>query len=91
MSSTATRRFKRKKEKDKKNGVYVQERELNLPTPEEVQEYISNKSKELRMTDPFDNMDDFFVEVLSTKGVWYRSHLIDFDKDGILVKFDTNR
>jgi hypothetical protein len=26
-------------------------------------------------------MDEFFVEVLSTKGVWYRSHLIDYDKD----------
>ena len=62
MSSTFNRRYKRKKEKDKKNGVFVQERELNIPSPEEIQEYISNKSKELRMTDPFDNMDEFFVK-----------------------------
>jgi hypothetical protein len=32
--------------------------------------------------------EDFYVEVLSTKGVWYRAHLIDFDNNGILVKFE---
>ena len=62
MSSTAARRFKRRIEQDKKKGIYKPERELNIPTLDEVQEYISNKSKELRMTDPFDNMDEFFVK-----------------------------
>jgi len=62
MSSTFNRRMKRKKEQDKKKGIYVQERELNIPTEQELEEYISNKSKELRMTDPFDNMDEFFVK-----------------------------
>ena len=68
MSSTATRRFKRKIDRDKKKGKAVTytnpfaERELNIPSEEEVQEYISNKTKELRMTDPFDNMDEFFVK-----------------------------
>jgi hypothetical protein len=68
MSSTATRRFKRKIDRDKKKGKLVTytnpygERELNLPSEEEVQEYISNKTKELRMTDPFDNLDEFFIK-----------------------------
>ena len=62
MSSTFNRRMKRKKEQDKKKGIYVQERELNIPTEQELEEYITNKTKELRMTDSFDNMDDFFVK-----------------------------
>lgn len=33
-------------------------------------------------------MDDYFVEVLNSKGVWYKAILVDLDKDGILVKFD---
>jgi hypothetical protein len=45
--------MKRKKEQDKKKGIYVQERELNIPTEQELEEYISNKSKELRMNDQF--------------------------------------
>ena len=49
MSSTFNRRMKRKKEQDKKNGVFVQERELNIPTPTELEEYILNKTRELRM------------------------------------------
>jgi hypothetical protein len=67
MSSTATRRFKRKVERDKKKGkamTYTNpygETELNIPSREEVEEYISNKTKELRMTDPFDNLDEFFI------------------------------
>ena len=65
MSSTFNRRMKRKKEQDKKKGIYVQERELNLPSIEEVQEYITNKSKELRMTDPFDNVDEFFINPIT--------------------------
>jgi hypothetical protein len=35
-------------------------------------------------------MEDFFVEVLNTKGVWCKAILIDLDKDGVLVKFDQN-
>jgi hypothetical protein len=54
--------MKRKKEQDKKNGVFVQERELNIPTPAELEEYILNKTRELRMTDSFDNMDEFFIK-----------------------------
>ena len=49
MSSTFNRRMKRKKEQDKKNGVFVQERELNIPTQNELEEYILNKTRELRM------------------------------------------
>ena len=62
MSSTFNRRMKRKKEQDKKNGVFVQERELNIPTEQELEQYITNKTRELRLTDPFDNMDEFFVK-----------------------------
>ena len=71
MSSTATRRFKRKIDRDKKKGKLVTytnpygERELNLPSEEDVQEYISNKTKELRMTDPFDNVDEFFINPIT--------------------------
>jgi hypothetical protein len=53
MSSTSTRRMKRKKEQDIKKGIYKPERELNIPTEQELEEYISNKSKELRMNDKF--------------------------------------
>jgi len=35
-------------------------------------------------------MEDYFVEVLNSKGVWYKAILVDLDKDGILVKFDPN-
>lgn len=49
MSSTATRRMKRKINRDKKKGIYKPERELNIPSEQELEEYISNKSKELRM------------------------------------------
>ena len=62
MSSTSNRRFRRKIEQDKKKGIYKPEPSLNIPTLDEVQEYISNKSKELRMTDPFDNTDEFFIK-----------------------------
>lgn len=62
MSSTFNRRMKRKKEQDIKKGIYKPEMELNIPTEQELNEYISNKSKELRMTDHFDNMDEFFVK-----------------------------
>lgn len=35
-------------------------------------------------------MEDFYIEVLNSKGVWYRAILVDLDKDGILAKFDPN-
>jgi len=54
--------MKRKKQQDIKKGIYKPEMELNVPSLDEVQEYISNKTKELRMTDPFDNMDEFFIK-----------------------------
>lgn len=55
MSSTATRRFKRKIERDKKKGKAVTlsnpygEMELNVPSIDEVEQYILDKSRELRM------------------------------------------
>jgi hypothetical protein len=36
-------------------------------------------------------MDDFYVEVLNSKGVWYKAILIDLDRDGVLVKYDQNK
>jgi hypothetical protein len=33
-------------------------------------------------------MEDFYIEVLNLKGVWYQAVLVDFDEDGIIVKFD---
>ena len=65
MSSTSMRRMKRKMEQDIRKGIYKKEPSLNIPTEEEVQEYISNKTKELRMTDPFDNMDEFFIKPIT--------------------------
>ena len=55
MSSTAARRTKRRIEKDKRLGRYVEplnpweEKELKLPTEKDVEEYILDKTRELRM------------------------------------------
>jgi len=55
MSSTAARRTKRRIAKDKRLGRYVEptnswgERELNIPTPNDVEDYILDKTRELRM------------------------------------------
>lgn len=55
MSSSANRRYKRKIEKLKKKGKLTVEHivnddmMLNLPTPQDVQDYIDNKVKELRV------------------------------------------
>lgn len=59
MSSTASRRTRRRIERDKKKGIV--EELLTIPTEKDVEEYITNKSKELRITDSFDNMDEFFI------------------------------
>ena len=47
MSSTAARRTKRRIEKDKRLGRYV-EPQLNLPTEQDVEDYINEKKRELR-------------------------------------------
>ena len=55
MSSSATRRYRRFIEKQKSKGKYVEvtnpygEREFNIPTEDDVQDYILNKTRELRM------------------------------------------
>jgi hypothetical protein len=55
MSSTANRRHKRKIERLKKKGkltaadIMNEEMMLTIPTPKDVEEYIDNKSKELRV------------------------------------------
>ncbi|CAF1001722.1 unnamed protein product [Brachionus calyciflorus] len=35
-------------------------------------------------------MEDYYIEVLGPKGNWCRALLIDFDKEGILVKYNHN-
>ena len=64
MSSTFNRRMKRKKEQDKKNGVFVQERELNIPTQNELEEYILNKTRELRMQEVVRTPQELMTEHL---------------------------
>jgi len=49
MSSTFNRRMKRQSDKNKKLGIVPKERELNIPTNDELEEYILNKTRELRM------------------------------------------
>ena len=49
MSSTFNRRMKRQSDKNKKLGIVPKERELNIPTQNELEEYILNKTRELRM------------------------------------------
>jgi hypothetical protein len=46
--SSIIRRMRRKDERDKKKGTYVEEEKMYIPSIEEVEEYILNKSKELR-------------------------------------------
>ena len=53
MSSTFNRRMKRQSDKNKKLGIVPKERELNIPTQNELEEYILNKTRELRMQDRF--------------------------------------
>ena len=55
MSSTANRRHKRKIEKLKKKGkltsedIMNEEMMLTIPTPKDVEDYIDNKAKQLRV------------------------------------------
>jgi len=46
--SSIIRRMRRKDERDKKKGTYVEEEKMYIPSVEEMEEYIINKSKELR-------------------------------------------
>jgi hypothetical protein len=46
--SSIIRRMRRKDERDKKKGTYVEEEKMYIPSVEEMEEYILNKSKELR-------------------------------------------
>jgi hypothetical protein len=51
MSSSATRRFKRKTKRDVAKGVVKSNenvRELNIPTEDDVKEYIETKLKQLK-------------------------------------------
>jgi len=47
MSSTDARRYKRKRERDIKKGKV--EEYLTIPTEQDVEDYVLNKSKELRV------------------------------------------
>lgn len=60
--SSILRRMRRKNERNKKKGIDKPMENLYIPTKSEVEEYILNKSKELRNQDPFDNMDEFFTK-----------------------------
>ena len=65
MSSTATRRYKRQKERDFRKGKI--EEYLKIPTEQDVEEYILNKKNENEQLlknlggNDFDNIDDFFI------------------------------
>jgi hypothetical protein len=49
MSSTDARRYKRKRERDIRKGKI--EEYLKIPTEKDVEDYVLNKSKELRMVE----------------------------------------
>jgi hypothetical protein len=48
MSSTASRRMRRKMDRDIKKNIKGDERDLQIPTEEEIQIYINNKIEELK-------------------------------------------
>jgi hypothetical protein len=49
MSSSATRRFRRKMERDVKKHMKSKGTYLNVPTEQDVQDYINTKLKELKI------------------------------------------
>ena len=51
MSSTALRRMRRKMKKDITKNIQGEERNLKIPTEQDIQEYIDNMLKEIK-TDP---------------------------------------
>jgi hypothetical protein len=48
MSSTAARRMKRKMKRDIVKNIQGEERNLKLPTEQDIQEYIDNMLKEIK-------------------------------------------
>lgn len=51
MSSTALRRMRRKMKRDITKNIQGEERNLKIPTEQDIQEYIDNILKEIK-TDP---------------------------------------
>ena len=49
MSSSATRRWRRKMERDIKKDMKKQGRHLEIPTEQDIQEYINKKLTELKL------------------------------------------
>jgi hypothetical protein len=48
MSSTAARRMRRKMKKDIIKNIQGEERNLKIPTEQDIQEYIDNMLKEIK-------------------------------------------
>jgi hypothetical protein len=51
MSSTALRRMRRKMKRDITKNIQGEERNLKIPTEEDIERYINNKIEELK-SDP---------------------------------------
>jgi hypothetical protein len=49
MSSSANRRFRRKMERDVKKHIKTKQTYLDVPTEQDIQDYINNKLKELKL------------------------------------------
>lgn len=49
MSSSANRRFRRKMERDVKKHMKTKQTYLDVPTEQDIQDYINNKLKELKL------------------------------------------
>jgi len=64
MSSTFNRRMKRQSDKNKKLGLVPKEKELNIPTQDQLEEYILNKTRELRMQEVVRTPQELMTEHL---------------------------
>ena len=64
MSSTLNRRTKRQLDKNKKLGLVPKEKELNIPTQDQLEEYILNKTRELRMQEVVRTPQELMTEHL---------------------------
>jgi hypothetical protein len=49
MSSTATRRMRRKMKRDIVKNIQGEERNLKIPTEEDIKNYIDNKIEEIKL------------------------------------------
>jgi hypothetical protein len=49
MSSSPARRFRRKMERDVKKHIKTKQTYLDVPTEQDIQDYINNKLKELKL------------------------------------------